>query len=963
MKKTFVIFFSVIICLHISAQTITTVAGNGTAGYLGDGGPATLSQLNSPYGICFDRNGNLYIADALNHRIRKINTSGIVTTIAGTGIAGYSGNGGPSTSAQLNRPTDVATDTLGNIYISDEFNFVIRKINTSGIISTYAGTSVSGYTGDGGVATSAQLTRPNRVSIDRVGNIYIALYQNNVIRKVSASGIISTIAGIGTAGYSGDGGLATAAELNEPGEVAVDYLGNIYIADEYNNRIRKINTSGIINTIAGNGIAGYSGDGAAATSAKINYMEAVSVDGLGNIYIPDKLNNVIRKVNTSGIISTIAGTGVAGYSGDGGLALSALLHSPQEITFDSIGNMYFTDGFNNAIRKITVPCTPPTINISGVTSLCSGNGTVLTAGGTATSYTWSANAGGVTTNTVSLAPTSTTTYTLNSNNGTCSGTNTVTVFVTTTPTLNISGTTNVCSGNNTVLTGSGATSYTWNTGSVSINTPTINVTPNSTVTFTLTGMNGNCSDSKSVTITVTPTPTLSVSGATNICSENGTILSGSGATTYTWSANAGSVTTASVSLNPLSTTTYTLTGANGNCIVFSTTTVSVTPTPTITISGPATICSGIQATLNGSGASTYTWSANAENATTNTVIVTPQITSTYTLTGANNSCNGEVVITVTVTPSPTINVNSQAICSGTTTTLTATGATSYTWNPLPQFSNSNSSIVIDVPNQTTTYSITGINSDGCLGNTTATVSVTPTPTISITGPGNICSGIQTILTGNGAGTYTWSANAGSVTTNTVGITPQISDSYTLSGSDVSGLCNSSTVVSVTVMPSPTVTVNSQTVCVGATATLTATGATSYTWSPQPQFSNANSSIVFDSQNQTTTYTITGLGSDGCFGNTTAILVIDSCFTNISQLTFSGTLIYPNPTSQYLNIEIIKTSDAAEYKIFNVIGNEVKTGTLTFSSNEIDLNDLAEGMYTIIVSQKEGTISSKISLQR
>ncbi|MBC7865032.1 MAG: T9SS type A sorting domain-containing protein [Bacteroidia bacterium] len=352
-RLSFTVLALVLINSVTKAQIITTVAGMGTNGFSGDGGLATSAQLHSPYGMCFDPAGNLYIADALNHRIRMINTAGIITTVAGTGTAGYSGDGNLATSAKLNRPTDVATDAAGNLYIADEFNNCIRKVNTSGIISTYAGTTVSGYTGDGGLAISATMTQPNRMSIDVSGNIYISLYQSSVYRMVNTSGIISTFAGTGTSGFSGDGGLATAAQFDNPCKIVADNNGNFFLADEYNQRIRKINSSGIITTVAGNGSAAFSGDGSLATSASINFIEGISVDISGNLYIPDKSNNRIRKVNTSGIISTIAGTGSAGYTGDGGNAISATINTPEEIIFDSYGNLYFSDYGNNAIRKIS----------------------------------------------------------------------------------------------------------------------------------------------------------------------------------------------------------------------------------------------------------------------------------------------------------------------------------------------------------------------------------------------------------------------------------------------------------------------------------------------------------------------------------------------------------------------------------------------------------------------------------
>jgi type IX secretion system substrate protein/NHL repeat-containing protein len=350
-KSLFILASALLLVYNVKAQIITTIAGNGTGGYLGDGGPATAAELHGAYGTRFDAAGNLYIGDALNNRIRKVNTNGVITTFAGTGVASFSGDGGAATAASFSRPTDIVIDAAGNIYISDEENYCIRKINTAGIISTYAGMGgMSGYSGDGGQATAAMLTNPSTISIDGHGNIYVSDYVNSVIRKVTPAGIISTIAG---GGSGGDGGQATAASLNSPCKVAFDNAGNFYIADEYNQAVRKVNSIGIISTVAGNYSAGYSGDGGQATAASINYCEYIQVDGLGNLYIADKLNNVVRKVNTTGIITTIVGTSTAGYTGDGGPCLSATLDYPEAITFDVSGNMYVTDWYNNAIRKIS----------------------------------------------------------------------------------------------------------------------------------------------------------------------------------------------------------------------------------------------------------------------------------------------------------------------------------------------------------------------------------------------------------------------------------------------------------------------------------------------------------------------------------------------------------------------------------------------------------------------------------
>ena len=328
--------------------TINTIAGNGTAGFSGDSGLATGAELNGPYGIVVDSGNNLYIADPGNNRIRKVAAgTGIITTIAGDGTAGYSGDNGPATSAGLNLPTGVAVDSGGNVYIADTGNNVIRKINASGSITTVAGNNAEGYSGDNGAATNATLYTPNGVAVDSAGNLYIADTNNNRIRKVSTSGTITTIAGTGTAGYTGDNGAATSATLNKPAAVVVDSTGSLYIADTSNDVVRMIATSGTISTIAGNGSAGYSGDGGPATSARFNSPYGLNLDSSGDVYVADSMNNVVRMVNTAGIISTVGGNNTNGYSGDGGQATSAALSSPRGVALDSQGNFYFSDQNNN----------------------------------------------------------------------------------------------------------------------------------------------------------------------------------------------------------------------------------------------------------------------------------------------------------------------------------------------------------------------------------------------------------------------------------------------------------------------------------------------------------------------------------------------------------------------------------------------------------------------------------------
>jgi sugar lactone lactonase YvrE len=340
------------------AQIITTIAGDGIVGYSGDSGIATSAELNIPYGVAVDASGNVYISDTYNNVIRKVNAStGIITTVAGNGTLGSAGDGGLATSAELLTPWGLAIDASGNIYIAEGND--IRKVNAStGIITTVAGNGTSGYNGDNILATSAELWDISGVAVDAAGNIYITDDYNFRIRKVNAStGIITTIAGNGTSGYSGDNALATSAKLCPVGSVAIDVFGNIYVADggNNNNRIRKITVAtGIITTVAGDSIQGYGGDNGLAISAELNQPYGVALDSSRNIYILDTYNFRIRKVNAStGIITTVAGNGTSGYNGDNILATSAELGGPYGIASDVLGNIFLADEGNSRIRKVS----------------------------------------------------------------------------------------------------------------------------------------------------------------------------------------------------------------------------------------------------------------------------------------------------------------------------------------------------------------------------------------------------------------------------------------------------------------------------------------------------------------------------------------------------------------------------------------------------------------------------------
>ena len=332
---------------------ITTIAGTGTIGFSGDGGLATRAKLATPSGIAVSTDGSLYIVDTDNRRIRKLthHRSGwVITTVAGTGKRGRSGDGGPALKATFVRPVDIAIDPEGNLYIADTGGHQIRKINTSGIITTIAGNGRCCFTGDGRVASHAEFTPPYGISVDQSGHLYIVDRDNHRIRRVDASsGVITTVAGNGLRGYRGNGGDALSASLSSPMSVAISKDGSIFIADLGNHWIRKVDgTTGMITTVAGG-----RGDGRQATEARLIFPVGVAIDAEGNLYISDTANQRIRIVKAAtGLITTFAGTRTYGFSGDGGLASEAKLANPTSLTIDQEGNLYITDSDNHRIRKV-----------------------------------------------------------------------------------------------------------------------------------------------------------------------------------------------------------------------------------------------------------------------------------------------------------------------------------------------------------------------------------------------------------------------------------------------------------------------------------------------------------------------------------------------------------------------------------------------------------------------------------
>jgi sugar lactone lactonase YvrE len=355
MKKYFTLALLLLALPQIHAQIIITAAGGNGAGFSGDGSAATLAQLYSPSNLTLDKQGNLYVCDKSNARIRKLTPAynGTISTVAGNGTVGYSGDGFEAVYAEISG-LDVAIDLKGNLFISDGSYHRVRKVSPSGIITTYAGTGVAGYNGDGIAATTAMLNVPIGVAVDDTGNLFIAERDNYRIRKVDTFGIITTVAGNGIPGYSPDGSIADTSRLNYPLCLRTDKNGTLFFSD--NARLRKLEEDGTITTIAGTGTFGFSGDGSMATAANIDLV-ALSIDTFGNCYIADPGTKRIRKIGTDGIITTIAGTGVSGYSGDWGDPLLAKLGSPGGLAVAPIGDVFIGDVQNNRVRMITTHVT------------------------------------------------------------------------------------------------------------------------------------------------------------------------------------------------------------------------------------------------------------------------------------------------------------------------------------------------------------------------------------------------------------------------------------------------------------------------------------------------------------------------------------------------------------------------------------------------------------------------------
>ena len=897
------------------SQIITTIAGNGT-GFGGDGGPATAALMNQSPHCVIDPAGNVYITDYNNNRIRKVDPSGIISTIAGTGVAGYSGDGGAATAAKLNHPNLITLDVAGNIYFGDEYNYVIRKISTTGVISRAAGNGTYGYSGDGGPATNAKLGNAVGVTVAPSGDLMIADYANQRVRMVNiSSGIITTVAGTGIAGFTGDGGSATAARIYQPVCVTFDAAGNYYIVDQLNNRIRKVTPAGIITTVVGSGSTfGYSGDGNPATNAVLHYPAEAIFDSYGNLYIADSYNNVIRKVNTSGIISTFAGTGVYGFGGDGGPAISALFRQCAGITIDGVGNIYIGDFFNSRIRKIVFGNHPPSFT-----------------GGSSQTLTVCQNSGATPINSLlavidtDISQTETWNMYLAPVHGTA-----IANYVTTST--------------GTTLTPTGL-SY----------TPTFGYT--GTDSFKVSVTDGTGSDSITIYVTISPLPVVGlISGPTTLCAGSAVTLTDTSAG-GTWTSSNTTVATVAAStgiVTGLSTGTtiisYAVTNACGTSVDTQMVTVIGLPSPG-TITGPATLCPGTSATfidpITGGAWASSNPAVAIVGATSGIVtgIATGTAIISYSVTNLCGTATDTQAIVVTLTPSAGTITGPTGVCAGATISL-ANATTGGTWtssNPSIATVGFTTGIVGGITTGTVVITYTFTNACGTATDTQS-ITVNPAPFAgTITGPTNVCAGSTINLVNTTTGGAWSSSFVAFATVTSAGMVSGVAAGTSIISYSVTNACGTAVdTQAVTVNPLPSagvISAASNSICNGTSFTLLNTQ-TGGTWT------SSNTAIA-------TIDPATGYLSALTLGTITiTYTTAPSTFGCVNQTTFPLSVISPSSFNVTGTIYEIKCSGESNAGIAVVIPAGAGVGPYQFTwsngSTSSSLTGLGEGNYTVTV---------------
>ncbi len=901
--KPFFFLSLLFLYVHSSGQIITTIAGNGTYGSSGNGGPATLAQLGWPFGVASDKNGNIYIADHDNNVIRKVNSVGTITIFAGTGTLGYTGDGGLATSANLYHPTLLTFDNAGNMYFTDQNSEVIRKIDIGGIITSVTGNLPSGYSGDGGPLIAAQFHSIFGLYFDNADNLYITDIGNNVIREVDKSGIINTIAGNGTAGFSGDGGLATLAQMDGPYGVVIRSNGDIFIPDAHNNRIRMINNAGIISTYAGTGVGGYSGDGGPCRKASLHWPWQCAIDPSGNLYISDADNEVVRKIDNSGIITTYAGNGTPGYSGDGGLAISAQMIDVCGVNADNLGNLYIVNRtFPNVIRKVN-NCLTPSINQQPLNdTLCiSGNVTFSIIATNTAGYQWQLNTG--------------TGWTNLTDNTTYSGS--------ITNKLNITGAS--ASMNNyqyRCILSNGCGSIFSIAALLQVNNP---ATPSITVTTPFTSV---CAGAPVLFSTAVQN-----GGGSPIYQwkKNG-INVGTNSNTYADNSVAnGDIINCTLTTNATCLTTNT---ANSNLVIM---TVTIPLTPSVSILSSANnICFGTPVTFtssitNGGLTPLYAWFKNGVNLSLNSPIysdnllnngdiITCSITSSLSCVTSSVAASSPIIMAVIplVSPSITITSSANSVCRNASITFTASVLNEgsipiYQWkkNGMPVGSNSN--IYSDNSlNNGDAITCTLTSSANCVTISQVTsnplnINILPDPVVVLDKTNTLCEGNSRILDAGIFSAYLW--NNGStnrqISINNLGF-------YSVTVTDINGCTGTDFTNITTLLPTPIGFLPKDTsICSFGNLLIKPISAfQTYLW-------NTGSNSYSISITKPGQYWLQVKNNDGCTGKDTIIVSQKDCLKGF----FMPTAFTPNNDGKNDIIKPILLGNVKQYRfyIYNRMG--------------------------------------------
>jgi hypothetical protein len=811
--------------------------------------------------------------------------------------------------------------------------------------TAFSPTSTQSYTVTGTATTGCTSTAVKSITVNPIPAVTA-----NASSSVICNGQSTTLNGSGATTYTWTGGVtngtAFAPSSTQSYTVTGTTLGctNTAVQDVTVNAVPAVSASatnsvicnGQSTTLNAGGASTYTWTGgvtngtAFSPSSTQSYtVTGTSTAGCTNTAVKGITVNPLPSVTASasssvicnGQSTTLNGGGASTYTWTGGVT-NGTSFSPTSTQSYTVTGASTAGCTNTAVQGVTVNTVPVVTASTSNSVICNGQSTTLNGGGAST-YTWTSGV----TNGTSFSPTSTQSYTVTgASSAGCTNTAVQGVTVNPLPVVTASASNSViCNGQSTTLNGGGASTYTW-TGGVTNGT---SFSPTSTQSYTVTGTStAGCTNTAVKGVTVNPVPVVTAAAANSvICNGQSTTLNGGGASTYTWT---GGVTNGT-SFSPASTQSYTVTGTStGGCTNTAVQGVTVNPLPVVTAATTNSVmCNGQSTTLNGSGASTYTWTGGVMNG----VAFTPGASASYTVTGTNTltGCTSTniAVANLTVNPNPTVTVASGAICTGGSFTINPSGASTYTI--------SGGSNVVS-PSSTTSYTVTGTSANGCVGTpAVATVSVQSSLTVSVSGPSAICNGQTANLTANGAATYSWNTGA---STNTIAPTPTTTTTYSVTGS--SGSCNNTTTVTVNVNPNPTVTAVSNTslICVGQTVSLTASGASTYTWN-----TSATGATITDSPTTTVTYTVTGANANGCTAMATVQQNVSAC-TGISVLTSStATRLYPNPTNGLATLEL---SEDGQVIIINSVGQVISNEKLPAGSHEINISMHVNGIYFVKV---------------